>query len=88
MSLRTNQGEMHLVSSISIQHFLNIQICLLILIHSKHMDEQKVLTKKGETIMFNGSKCDRKSEFSGIRTEPLNPREVPGVVHPFTRAGY
>ena len=52
------------------------------------MDEQKVLTKKGETIMFNGSKCDRKSEFSGIRTEPLNPREVPGVVHPFTRAGY
>ena len=24
--------------------------------------------------MFNGSNCDRKSQFSGILTEPLNPR--------------
>ena len=26
--------------------------------------------------MFNGSNCDRKSQFSGILTEPLNPREL------------
>ena len=25
-------------------------------------------------IMFNGSNCDQKSQFSGILTEPLNPR--------------
>ena len=25
--------------------------------------------------MFNGSTCDRKSQLSGILTEPLNPRE-------------
>ena len=25
--------------------------------------------------MFNGSNCDRKSQLSGILTEPLNPRE-------------
>ena len=25
--------------------------------------------------MFNGSNCDRKSQFSEILTEPLNPRE-------------
>ena len=24
--------------------------------------------------MFNGSDCDRKSQLSGILTEPLNPR--------------
>ena len=24
--------------------------------------------------MFNGSNCDRKSQLSGILTEPLNPR--------------
>ena len=26
--------------------------------------------------MFNGSNCDRKSQLSGILTEPLNPRAV------------
>ena len=26
--------------------------------------------------MFNGSKCDRKSQLSGVLTEPLNPRDV------------
>jgi len=24
--------------------------------------------------MFNGSNCDRKSQLSGVLTEPLNPR--------------
>ena len=26
--------------------------------------------------MFNGSNCDRKSQLSGVSTEPLNPRDV------------
>ena len=26
--------------------------------------------------MFNGSNCDRKSQLSGILTEPLNPRDI------------
>ena len=26
--------------------------------------------------MFNGSNCDRKSQFSEILTEPLNPRDI------------
>ena len=26
--------------------------------------------------MFNGSNCDRKSQLSGILTEPLNPPDV------------
>ena len=26
--------------------------------------------------MFNGSNCDRKSQLSGILTEPLNPRDL------------
>ena len=26
--------------------------------------------------MLNGSNCDRKSQFSGILTEPLNPRAM------------
>ena len=26
--------------------------------------------------MFNGSNCDKKSQLSGILTEPLNPRAV------------
>ena len=26
--------------------------------------------------MFNGSNCDRKSQRSGILTEPLNPRGI------------
>jgi len=26
--------------------------------------------------MFNGSNCDRKSQLSGILTEPLNPRAL------------
>ena len=29
--------------------------------------------------MFNGSNCDRKSQFSGILTEPLNPRDFKDV---------
>ena len=45
-------------------------------VRTKHMYGQKVLTKKGETIMFNRLKCDQKSQFSGIRTKPLNPRDV------------
>ena len=36
---------------------------------------KKVFYKKGQQIMFNGSNCDRKSQLSGILTEPLNPRE-------------
>jgi len=31
--------------------------------------------------MFNGSNCDRKSQLSGILTEPLNPRGVCGQEH-------
>ena len=30
--------------------------------------------------MFNGSKCDRKSQLSGVLTEPLNPRDIIGLV--------
>ena len=30
-------------------------------------------------IMFNGSNCDRKSQLSGILTEPLNPRVLGSV---------
>ena len=30
--------------------------------------------------MFKGSNCDRKSQLSGILTEPLNPR-APGQPH-------
>ena len=30
---------------------------------------------KGYKIMQKGSNCDRKSQFSEILTEPLNPRE-------------
>ena len=26
--------------------------------------------------MFNGSNCDRKSQLSGILTEPLSPRDM------------
>ena len=26
--------------------------------------------------MYKGSNCDRKSQLSGILTEPLNPREL------------
>jgi len=35
---------------------------------------KKVFNRKGYQIMFNGSNCDRKSQLSGILTEPLNPR--------------
>ena len=35
----------------------------------------KKYLKKGEQIMFNGSNCNRKSQLSGILTEPLNPRD-------------
>ena len=31
--------------------------------------------------MFNGSNCDRKSQLSGILTEPLNPRELYSKTH-------
>ena len=31
--------------------------------------------------MFNGSNCDRKSQLSGILTEPLNPREISTISH-------
>ena len=30
--------------------------------------------------MFNGSNCDRKSQLSGILTEPLNPRDIYRVI--------
>ena len=36
--------------------------------------------------MFNGLKCDRKSQISGILTEPLNQRGA-AVVHLNFRAG-
>ena len=39
-----------------------------------YMPTKKYLIKKAEQIMFNGSNCDRKSQLSGILTEPLNPR--------------
>ena len=32
--------------------------------------------------MFNGSNCDRKSQLSGILTEPLNPRDIELVASP------
>ena len=50
---------------------------LYIFIQNAYVNK-KVLKKKGEQIMFNGSNCDRKSQFSGILTEPLNPRDVLG----------
>ena len=37
---------------------------------------KKVFKKKGYTIMYNGSNCDRKSQLSEILTEPLNPRDA------------
>ena len=36
----------------------------------------KYKRKKGLQIMLNGSNCDRKSQLSGILTEPLNPRDM------------
>ena len=39
--------------------------------------QRKYLRKKAKK-MFNGSNCDRKSQLSGILTEPLNPRGVSG----------
>ena len=35
---------------------------------------KKLFRKKGYTIMYKGSNCDRKSQLSEILTEPLNPR--------------
>ena len=35
----------------------------------------KSYLKKGYKVMYNGSNCDRKSQLSGILTEPLNPRK-------------
>ena len=40
------------------------------------MPNKKVFKKKGLQFMFNGSDCDRKSQLSGILTEPLNLREL------------
>ena len=37
--------------------------------------QKKYLRKKAYKDMVNGSNCDRKSQLSGILTEPLNPRE-------------
>ena len=31
--------------------------------------------------MFNGSNCDRKSQLSGILTEPLNPRGLEQLIN-------
>ena len=50
---------------------------LYIFIQNAYVNK-KVLKKKGEQIMFNGSNCDRKSQFPGILTEPLSPRDVLG----------
>ena len=36
--------------------------------------DKTVFKKNGLQIMFNESNCDRKSQLSGILTEPLNPR--------------
>ena len=44
-----------------------------------YMPTKKYLIKKAEQIMFNGSNCDRKSQLSGILTEPLNPRVLGSV---------
>jgi len=35
---------------------------------------KKIFIIKGYKIMYKGSNCDRKSQFSEILTEPLNPR--------------
>ena len=35
---------------------------------------KKLFKKKGYTIMYKGSNCDRKSQLSEILTKPLNPR--------------
>ena len=44
-----------------------------------HMPTKKYLRRKAKKlclmgqIVFNGSNCDRKSQLSGILTEPVNP---------------
>ena len=38
--------------------------------------DKNVFKKKGKKNLFNGSNSDRKSQVSGILTEPLNPRDV------------
>ena len=42
-----------------------------ILFHSNEYAEKSIYEK----IMFNGSNCDRKSQFSEILTGSLNPRD-------------
>ena len=46
------------------------------LFHSKCIFRQKSISEKRLKNMFNGSNCDRKSQLSGVLTEPLNPRDV------------
>ena len=38
--------------------------------------DKKVFLKKKLKNVFNGSNCDRKSQRSGIMTEPLNPHDM------------
>ena len=66
----------NVLSSIT-QQFLNLQICLFYTFSFKmYMPTKKIFKIKGNKIMFKGSNCDRKSQFSEILTEPLNPRGV------------
>ena len=64
----------------SIQQSFTLQICLLYIFSFKKIQknvyaDKKSIQEKGKKIMFNGSNCDRKSQLSGILTEPLNPLE-------------
>ena len=66
----------NVLSSIT-QEFLNLQICLFYTFSFKmYMPTKKIFKIKGNKIMFKGSNCDRKSQFSEILTEPLNPRDL------------
>ena len=52
---------------------LKLRICLFYTFYSKCIciANKKVFRKKGYKMMFIRTNCDRKSQFSGILTEPL-----------------
>ena len=62
-SSRTNQSEKHLVS------FIWNKTCFRLYFNT-YMPTKKYLRKKGKKIMYKGLNCDRKSQLSGILTEP------------------
>ena len=60
-----------------IQQSFTLQICLSYTFPFKmYMPTKEYQREKAKKIMFNGSNFDRKSQLSGILTEPLNPRDL------------